>query len=91
MADWHHSKEWKLARLHAKNVLEPVCVSCHKELIGNDFTIDHINPPKNTGGVPDHSLENLQAMCRTCNGRKQDRTLIRVTWLNPRWHSPDKR
>ncbi len=85
MADWHSSKEWREARAKARTILEPVCVVCHKDLIGSDFTIDHINPPR--GGQPDHSIENLQAMCRECNGRKQDRTLVRVQWLNPKWHT----
>ena len=89
MSEWHHSSAWKIARANARKVLEPVCVSCHRELIGNDFTIDHITPPR--GNTPDHSLENLQAMCRECNGRKQDRTLVRIAWLNPRWHDPETR
>lgn len=86
MADWHDSPAWRRARAYAKTILEPVCVVCRKELIGNDWTIDHITPPSATGGEPDHSIENLQSMCRSCNGRKQDKTLERVTWLNPRWH-----
>ena len=86
MANWHNSKEWARARAYAKTILEPVCIVCHKELIGNDWTIDHIVPPSATGGTPDHSIENLQSMCRSCNGRKSDKTLERITWLNPRWH-----
>lgn len=87
MADWHASKEWAAARANAKKHLEPVCIVCHKELIGNDWTIDHIVPPSQTNGIPNHDLSNLQSMCRSCNGRKQDKTLTRVTWLNPRWHA----
>ena len=83
MADWHHSKEWRIARDAAKRILDPVCVVCHKELIGNDWTIDHITPPN--GNAPDHSIENLQSMCRQCNGRKQDKTMTRTNWINERW------
>lgn len=87
MADWHNTKDWRDARERARKILDPVCVVCHKELIGSDFTIDHVLPPSQTGGVPNHNIENLQALCRECNGRKQDKTLTRVTWFNPRWHT----
>lgn len=83
MADWHNSLAWKKARAHAKTVLDPVCVICNKDLAGWDWTIDHITPPGDN--EPNHSLENLQSMCRECNGRKQDRTLKRVPWHNKRW------
>ena len=81
MADWHDSPEWRKARAYAKTILEPICTICHKALEGNDWTIDHIiasNPPN-------HDINNLQSMCRECNGRKQDKTMTRITWKNPRW------
>jgi 5-methylcytosine-specific restriction endonuclease McrA len=83
MADWHKSSEWKKAREYAKTVLDPVCVSCGAHLIGGDWTIDHIIPPRD--GEPNHDISNLQSMCRACNGRKQDRTLTRTVWTSPRW------
>ena len=85
MSDWHNSREWKEARTLAKKILEPRCVMCHKELEDRDWTIDHINPPSLTGGIPDHSIDNLQSMCRSCNSKKQDKTLVRTDWRNPRW------
>lgn len=85
MSSWHETKAWREARAYAKTILEPRCITCHKELEGNDWTIDHIIAPTNTGGLPDHSIDNLQSMCRSCNGRKQDKTLIRTEWKNPRW------
>ena len=84
MADWHKSKEWAKAREYAKTVLDPICVQCGAHLIGGDWTIDHIIPPKHTG-EPNHDISNLQSMCRACNGRKQDRTLHRANWTSPRW------
>jgi 5-methylcytosine-specific restriction endonuclease McrA len=85
MSEWHDTPAWREARAKAKKILEPTCVTCHKELLGNDFTIDHIIPPAKTGGIPNHALENLQAMCRSCNGRKSDTTHSRKTEISPRW------
>ncbi len=81
MANWHDSTEWKTARTNAKKYLTPVCVTCNKDLEGNDWTIDHIiasNPPN-------HDLTNLQSMCRECNGRKQDRKQTRIAFISHKW------
>jgi 5-methylcytosine-specific restriction endonuclease McrA len=83
MSDWHDSPEWRKARAYAKTVLEPVCVTCGKELEGRDWTIDHIHPPLQ--GEPNHDITNLQSMCNQCNGRKQDKTQTRVTWYAEGW------
>ncbi len=83
MADWHQSLAWKQAREAAKKVLDPICATCGKDLEGSDWTIDHIIAPGN--GEPNHNIENLQSMCRVCNGRKQDRTYKRVPWRSDRW------
>jgi 5-methylcytosine-specific restriction endonuclease McrA len=82
MAKEHDSSEWAKARAHAKTVLPPQCTSCGKHLEGNDWTIDHIIPV-NAGGT--HDLHNLQSMCRSCNGAKQDKVFERANWLNKRW------
>lgn len=82
MADWHSSSAWQKARAYAKTVLDPICSTCGKELIGWDWTIDHVTP----SDPPNHDITNLQSMCRECNGRKQDKTLTRITWRNPRWN-----
>ena len=84
MAKWHSSSEWEKARAHARRILEPICVACGKDLEGSDFTIDHIHAA-GPDGQPDHSISNLQAMCRACNGRKSDRKPTRVDWINSRW------
>ena len=88
MAEWHSSKEWRNARAKAKQHLEPICVICNKDLIGADWTIDHIIPA-GPDGEPDHNLSNLQSMCRECNGRKKDRKPTRRSWLNPKWTIPN--
>jgi 5-methylcytosine-specific restriction endonuclease McrA len=81
MAKWHDSPEWRKARAYAKTVLEPICITCNKDLIGEDWTIDHVH----ASDPPNHDILNLQSMCRACNGRKQDRTLTRTTWRNARY------
>lgn len=81
MSNWHNTAEWKKAAAYAKTLLEPYCTACNKELIGDDWTIDHIVP----SDPPNHDLNNLQSLCRSCNGRKQDKTLTRITWHNPRF------
>lgn len=45
-------------------------------------TVDHTHP-KVHGGTDDPT--NLVAACLTCNGKKQDRILVRQTWVNPRY------
>jgi 5-methylcytosine-specific restriction endonuclease McrA len=84
MSDWHSKSAWIKARTYAKTVLEPTCTICQKDLEGDDWTIDHIIAPGDD--EPNHNIENLQSMCRACNGRKQDRVLQRATWKNPRFH-----
>jgi len=84
MSEWHSSKEWVKARAYAKTILEPICMGCHKELEGEDWTIDHIIAPR--GEEPNHNIDNLQSMCRACNSRKKDHELQRITWKNPRFN-----
>jgi 5-methylcytosine-specific restriction endonuclease McrA len=83
MADWHSTTAWIKARTYAKTVLDPVCTYCSKQLEGSDWTIDHIIPPNND--EPNHNIENLQSMCRSCNSKKQDKTQKRIAWHNPRY------
>ena len=83
MADWHSSAAWAKAREAAKKILEPICATCGKHLEGSDWTIDHIIAAGQ--GEPNHNIENLQSMCRECNGRKQDRVFKRIAWKNPRY------
>jgi len=81
MADWHSSREWKLAREHAKTLLDPVCARCNKDLEGSDWTIDHMI----ASDPPNHDISNLQSMCRRCNGYKRDTLLERVSFVSDRW------
>lgn len=73
---------WNRLRL---SVLERdgwVCAYCGKQLEGDDATVDHVIA-KAAGGTDDAA--NAVASCRRCNGRKQDKALLRVTWINSRW------
>lgn len=58
------------------------CVYCGKHLEGSDATADHIVALVN-GGTDD--AFNLVAACRTCNGTKSDKELVRTFYLNQRW------
>ena len=49
------------------------CLCCGTE---NDLTIDHIIP-RSQGG--DHSLDNLQTLCRACNSKKGTQTISFLT------------
>lgn len=58
------------------------CQECGKDLEGADATADHIIP-KAAGG--EDRLDNLRALCRLCNGKRQDRELVRLAWASRRW------
>lgn len=55
-----------------------LCAYCGRDA----NTVDHITP-KAAGGTD--TPDNLVAACRSCNGRKSDKTLNRITYINPRW------
>ena len=66
------------------------CVKCGATA---DLTVDHIVPlaamdeDDRESGL-DRDPDNLQTLCRSCNGRKQDRPDDgRTTWLNLAWFS----
>ena len=73
---------WDALRLKVLDRDGWTCNYCGKHLEGSDGTADHV-VPKNLGG--EDRLDNLVAACRKCNGSKQDRTLIRMDYRNPRW------
>lgn len=58
------------------------CVYCGKALEGKDATADHIIP-KDMGGEDIES--NLVASCRSDNGRKSNKVMLRMPWVNPKW------
>jgi len=43
------------------------CITCHKDLKWNDFTVDHVVAHVRGGKT---KLDNAQLMCRSCNSRK---------------------
>lgn len=66
-----------------------ICTACGKDLVGDDATVDHIVAKavwirEGRPGNPD-SDDNLVSLCRSCNSRKQDGSLPRINWTNPRW------
>ena len=75
---------WEAQRLRVLNRDSWTCTACAKHLEGDDATVDHTDPIAHANGktYADHELA---AMCRTCNGRKQDNLLVRQDWWNPRW------
>lgn len=56
-----------------------LCQICHQ---AQATTADHIIP-KAKGG--EDSMENLQAACRPCNGKKRDTLLTRTNYRSSRW------
>lgn len=60
------------------------CQRCAKPLAGADATVDHIEPIVLDPGR-EYRDDELQALCRRCNGVKSDRTAERTPWLNPAW------
>lgn len=57
------------------------CVSCGRE---DDLTVDHIEPVAKTRRT-DYADHELVTLCRSCNSSKGDRTLVRITYRNPKW------
>lgn len=69
---------WEKTRTRVLERDGGVCGYC-----GRDATeVDHI-VPRAAGGTDDDA--NLIAACKTCNGTKQDRQLVRTNYFNPRW------
>lgn len=78
------NQRWKEQRLRVLDRDGYQCVYCGKPLVGSDATVDHINAISLN---PEHNYtdDDLLAACRTCNGRKGDKTLVRLRYHNPRW------
>lgn len=70
--------QWNRTRLAVLERDGHICAYCQQEA----DTVDHVIA-KNAGGLD--VMANLVAACRTCNGRKQDRALVRTDWVNRRW------
>lgn len=47
-----------------------------------DLTVDHVQP-KSKGGTDDEW--NLITACRSCNGTKKDKVMVRVNWIRNEW------
>lgn len=73
---------WQATRLRILNRDAWVCSFCAKPLEGPDATVDHVVPLIEGGRSTD---DNLVAACRTCNGQKGGRLIVRSPWFNRRW------
>lgn len=74
--------EWDALRLRVLNRDGWICAYCGKALEGSDATADHVIP-KDAGGEDDEA--NLVAACRSCNGTKTNKVLVRMPWFNTAW------
>lgn len=83
-----HSARGSAWAAQRKRVLDRdgwTCLYCGKHpLEGTDATVDHIHPISLNPDTTYHDHD-LAAACRSCNGKKQDRTGTRVNYRNPRW------
>ncbi len=75
---------WKKQRARVLDRDGWVCAYCSVDLAGSNATVDHVSPIALADGR-EYDDDELVAACRTCNGRKQDKVLVRTTWENPRW------
>ena len=71
-AEWEKKRQKVLARDNY------TCAYCNQ--YGD--TVDHILAKAN-GGTDDDW--NLITACRKCNGKKQDKALVRLNYMNKRW------
>jgi len=73
---------WEKVR---KQVLERdgyMCQLQYGDCEGEANTVDHVIAKAN-GGTD--TMDNLVAACRKCNGKKQDKTVMRTVYINRRW------
>lgn len=74
---------WKATRLRILNRDGWQCQHCGKPLEDNaDATVDHVQARSKGGTDTD---DNLVSLCRVCNSKKGDRTLIRWPYWNTKW------
>jgi len=69
---------WDAVRLACLQRDGYVCAHCG----GEANEADHVLPASMGGR---DVLENLVASCKPCNGRRQDKLLVRISFVNPRW------
>lgn len=75
---------WQAQRLRILNRDGWTCTYCGTHLEGDNATVDHIQPIS-LDPTRNYTDDELTSSCRLCNGRKQDKPLIRLDWHNPRW------
>lgn len=77
--------DWKAQRKRVLDRDDWVCAYCGKDLVGSDATVDHVVAVKHLGHEYDYNDDELVSACRSCNSSKQDRTIVRRFYLNPKW------
>lgn len=76
--------EWQALRLQVLARDNWTCTWCSAHLDGADATVDHLTPKAN-GGLD--SLMNCVASCRSCNGARGAKELVRQASWNPKYLS----
>lgn len=77
-------RAWDAQRLRVLNRDDWTCTACGVALEGDNATVDHVAAvSKNLGKV--YADDELTSLCRPCNSRKGDRTIVRLDYRNPRW------
>lgn len=76
--------EWDAQRIRVLDRDGWACTYCGKDLVGDDATVDHIEA-LNGSGRTKYDDDELCSACRVCNGRKSDKTLIRLDYRSTDW------
>ncbi len=80
MTNPYNSSEYKKNRKIVLEANNYICAYCGDHA----NTVDHILAIAKGGS---HNIDNLVSCCNKCNSIKQDRTRVRLPYINPRYRS----